>query len=711
MDDTRAGVEAGLGEAILTALRGAPATVRSVALIGPSGSGKTALARAITSCAGYPQPPMRPGGPESTSLEIISIPWNGTLITVLDTPGAPEFVGDLRAGLRAADAALFIVSSVSGIDAGTATLWEECEAVGMPRALVVTHLDHERADFDETVAVAQRLFSGNVLPAQAPIHDDDGSFAGVIDLLTTTIHDWSTGPHRELAPDPEHISLIDQVRTDLIEGIITGSEDESLLDRFLAGEAIDVDILVRDAETAVARGRLHPVLGWCSEPNPRGTERIMELIVRGLPSPLQHELPAVTGVHGEPTHPLQANPEGPLCAECVQTTSDRHTGRHSVVRVFSGSLHTGAHVHVCGHVDTDRGRTGHEAESRVGTLALRTPTGGFPIDHAPAGLVVSVEGLTTLETGDTLSEPGSPLLMHPWAMPVPHLPIALRGDTTSDADALPAALALLLAEDPTLRLEQSTDGSRLILWTVGEAHARRAIERLRTRAAVRAHAEPVRIALRETLSTPSTGIGQLVQQSEGDRRFDVVELHLDPLPLGSGVTFVNAVDEGAIPHSFIQAIEQGARHQLERGVVSGYPMTDVQITLVDGRSPSVDSSDTAFQSAAALAVRDAASKVAVTLLEPLTRLVISIDDDLVGAVLTDLARRRAHVEAAQSDGSGRTTVTATAPDSELARYAIDLRAISHGTGSLDRASAGFAPMPERRAKALLDHGGQSSSLE
>lgn len=695
MDSTRAELEDGLGEAIRTALRGAPATVRSVVLIGPSGSGKTALASAIASCAGYSHPPQRPDVRKTTSLEVASVPWNSTLITVLDTPGAPDFVGELRAGLRAADAALFIVSSVSGIDAGTATLWEECEAVGMPRAVVVTHLDHERADFDETVAVAQRLFSGNVLPAHLPIHDDDGSFAGVIDLLTTAIHDWSTGLHRELEPDAEHIALIDNARTDLIEGIITGSDDESLLDRFLAGESIDVDTLIRDAETAVARGHLHPVLAWCSEPHPRGTERIMELIVRGLPSPLEHAPPSVTGLHGEPRHPLQADPDGPLCAECVQTMSTRDTGKHSVVRIFSGTLHTGAHVHVSGHFIADGGRTDHDAESRVGALELRTPTGGFPIAHAPAGLVVCMEGLTTLETGDTLSEPESPLLMSPWAMPEPHLPIALRDDTTADADALPGALARLLAEDPTLRLEQSADGSRLIMWTVGEAHARLAIERLRTRFAVMAHAEPIRIALRETLSTPSTGIGQ--------QQFAEVELHLDPLPLGSGVTFVDAVDEGAIPRSFIPSVERGARHQLEQGVVSGYPMTDVQITLLDGRSHGVDSSDTAFQSAAALAVRDAASKVAVTLLEPMTRMVISIDDDLVGAVLADLTRRRAHVDDTQSDGSGRTTVTATAPDSELTRYAIDLRSISHGTGSVDREPAGFAPMPAKRASALLDH--------
>ena len=693
------------------------AQIRNVVLVGPTGSGKTSLIESLLFAAGATTrigkvedgstvcdvDPVAIKQHRSVGLSVASFTWQGLVINLIDTPGYADFVVDLRAGLRAADAALFVIGAVDGVDAPTQQLWDECESVGLPRAIVVTKLDKERADFDETVAICRRVFTGGngVLPLHLPIHADNGAPIGFIDLLTTQIHEWTTGKRAERACDPEHADLIEQARGDLIEGVITESEDETLMDRFVEGAPIEVETLIKDFERAVARGHFHPVLGHALVPASLGTELVLDLIARGFPSPTEHPLPVVTSVAGDPMQPLVADPGGPLCAEVIKTTTDPYIGKLSVVRVFSGTLTADQAVHVSGHFEGSSAHQNHDVDERIGVLTAPLGAEQRQVDRAIAGSIVSVSKLTRAETGDTLSSPAQPLIMESWLMPEPLLPIAIRAHTSADEDKLGPALARVLAEDPTLRIDQNEATGQLLVWCLGEAHANLVAEHLKARYGVNVDTEDVRISLRETFAAPAAGTGRHVKQSGGHGQYAVCEINVEPLPVGTGFEFVDKVIGGSVPRAFIGSVEKGVRAQLLKGVAIGYPVVDIRVTLVDGKSHSVDSSDLAFQTAGALALKDAASKISISLLEPLMEVSVLLPDEHVGAVMTDLATRRGQVTGTESIAGGRSLVRATVPEAELTRYAIEIRSLSHGTGSYTRREAGFAPMPSAAAKRIL----------
>ena len=695
-----------------------PKNIRNVVLVGPTGSGKTSLVESLIYAAGASSrigkvedgttitdvDPVAIKQHRSVGLAVAAIPWQGLVINLIDTPGYADFIADLRAGLRAADAALFVIGAVDGVDAATQQLWDECESVGMPRAIVVTKLDKDRADFDETVAVCRRVFTGGgggVLPLHLPIHANNGSPIGFIDLLTTTIHEWTTGIRAERECDSEHGDLIEQARGDLIEAIITESEDENLMDRFVADEPIDVETLNRDFERAVARGHFHPVIGHALTPATLGTELLLNLITSGFPSPAEHPLPVVTSVAGEPKPPLSADPGGPLCAEVIKTATDPYIGKLSIVRVFSGTLTANQAVHVSGHFESSSGHQSHDVDERIGVLSAPLGAEQRPVSEAIAGSIVSVSKLSRAETGDTLSSLAQPLIMESWLMPEPLFPIAIRGHTTADEDKLGPALARVLAEDPTLRIDQNAATGQIVVWCLGEAHANLVAEHLATRYGVNVDTEEMRIQLRETFATAAQGTGRHVRQSGGHGQYAVCEIVVEPMPVGTGFEFVDKVVGGAVPRAFIGSVEKGVRAQLLKGVAIGYPVVDIRVTLVDGKSHSVDSSDMAFQAAGALALKDAAAKSTINLLEPLIELAVLMPDEHTGAVISDLSTRRGHVTGTESMAGGRSVVRAIVPEAEITRYAIDIRSLTHGTGSYTRQSAGFAPMPSAAAKKIL----------
>ena len=693
-----------------------PGAIRNVVLVGPSHAGKTTLVERLALATGaIPRPGTVEDGTtlsdtddaerrqqRSVSLNLVPLDWEGVRINLLDTPGYADFVGDVRAGLRAADAALFVVSAVDGIDGATAMLWDECAAVGMPRAVVITKADRERADVEGTVEACQRTFGEGqgVLPLYLPLHADDGHVAGLIGLLSQRIFDYSTGQAQERAPDPQHIDLVEDARTALIEGIITESEDETLMDRFLAGEDIPFDTLVTDLETAVARGHFFPVLVTATSPVGFGMTELLEVLTRGFPSPLEHPLPAVTTPAGEPLAPLSCDPAGPLCAEVVKTSSDPYVGRLSLVRVFSGTLRSDATLHVSGHFMADRGHEDHDLDERVGGIVSPLGKAQRAVPAAIAGDIVAVAKLGHAETGDTLSSPEAPMLVEPWAMPDPLLPIAVVAHSSADEDKLTAGLARLVAEDPTLRLERNPETGQIVLWCMGEAHMDVVLDHLTHRYGVNVDSEPMRVSLRETFSRPATGHGRLVKQSGGHGQYAVCDIEVEPLPAGSGFEFVDKVVGGAVPRQFIPSVEKGVRAQMAKGVLAGYPVVDIRVTLVDGKAHSVDSSDMAFQTAGGLALKDAAGKVEVAMLEPVDEVLVVVPDDYVGAVMSDLSGRRGRVTGSEGAGPGRTRITAEVPGLELTRYAIDLRSLAHGAATFTRRYRGHEPMPAQVASSL-----------
>jgi len=669
--------------------------VRNVALVGHAGAGKTTLAEALlvgagvlprlgrvedgTTCLDTEEVEIRQQ--RSVSLGVAAVEHAGHKINLLDTPGSPDFVGELRAGLRAADAALFVVSAVNGVDATTVALWEECAAVGMPRAVVITQLDRARADVDDAVRLCQLMLGDGVYPMHLPERGPDGGVRALVSLLE---------PH----PDANGNSAeADRLRGELIEGIIGESEDETLMDRYLAGDELAVADLVADLETAVARGHFHPVL--CVAPlTGVGVPELLDLLVSAFPCPMEHGCPDVTRPDGRSAPSLTCDPDGPLVAEVVKTTTDPYVGRVSLVRVFSGTLRPDIPIHVSGHGMEERGHPDHDVDERIG--AVSSPLGSTlrPVAACPAGDICAVARLASAETGDTLSSPDDPRLVPPWDLPTPQLPVAVEAASRADEDRLATALARLVAEDPTVRLERRPDTGQLLLWCVGEAHAEVLLERLRVRHGVGVNTHPVRVPMVETLAGSARVTGRHVKQSGGHGQYAVVVIEGEPGPAGSGIVFEQRIVGGTVPSQFHGSVEKGIRTQAQRGVSGDRPIVDVRVTLVDGKAHSVDSSDAAFQAAGALALRELVAAASTRILEPWCEIAVTVPGEYVGAVMSDLSGRRARVTGSDADPDrDRTTVRAEIPEVELLGYPGVLRSVTHGTGSFTRRPTGYEPAP------------------
>jgi elongation factor G len=674
---------------------GAPAPraaerVRNVALVGRPGAGKTTLAEALvvatgalpragrvedgTTCLDTDEVEVRLQ--HSVGLHAATVEHAEHRITLLDTPGAPDFVGELRAALRAADAALFVVSAVTGVDAGTVQLWDECAAVGLPRAVVVTQVDRARADVPAVVAACREQLGLGVHPLQVL----DPSGGSLTSLLDPDVGDAEAG----------------RLRAELIEAVIAESEDETLMDRYLAGDTVPIADLVPDLETAVARGSFHPVL--CTAPlTGLGVRELLDLLVTAFPSPLERPCPPVARPDGAPAGSVGCDPAGPLVAEVVKTTTDPYLGRISLVRVFSGTLQPDAPVHVCGHGSGSGWgdqHPDHDADERVGTVSCVLGTVLRPVPECPAGDICAVARLTSAETGDTLSDPSRPLVVTPWPLPDPQQPVAVAAASRSDEDRLAAALTRLAAEDPAVRVERRADTGQLLLWCVGDAHAEVLLDRLRTRYGVSLKTPPVQVPMVETLAGPATVTARHVKQSGGHGQYAVVVLEGRPGPAGSGITFEQRVVGGAVPTVFHSSVEKGVRAQAARGLTGDRPLVDLVVTLVDGKAHSVDSSDAAFQSAGALGLRELAAAAGTRVLEPWCAVEVTVPAEHVGAVLSDLAGRRARVTGSVADSDrDATTVHAEVPERELLGYAGALRSVSHGNGRFRRRPLGHEPAP------------------
>jgi elongation factor G len=671
-----------------------PDLIRNVLVAGAAGAGKTTLVERLLVEAGVLN---RLGSTDegttvcdfeeiehrqrrSVALALAPLVHQGVKINLLDAPGYVDFVGELRAGLRAADCAVFVVAANEGVDEPTRVLWRECAAVSMPRVVVVTKLDHARADVTGVVAQARDAFGERVLPVY--LHEG-GRLVGLI------------------SDDHAH----DEQRGALIEGIIEESEDETLMDRYIGGEQIDTDLLLGDLETAVARGSMHPVVPVDSTTGV-GAKELLDLMVAAFPSPLEHPMPPAFTLAGGRGPEIACDPSGPLVAEVVKTTTDPYLGRVSLVRVFSGTVLPDATVHVSGHRSAwadggDPSHPDHDEDERIGSLSVPLGKAQRTAPAIIAGDICAIGRLSRAETSDTLSSVDQPVVLEPWQMPEPQLPVAIRAQAKSDEDKLGTGLQRLAAEDPTLRVEHNEETHQIVLWTMGEAHADMLLDRLASRYGVAVEEVELRVPLRETFVRPATGLGRHVKQSGGHGQYAVCSIEVEPLPEGGGFEFVDKVVGGAVPRQFIPSVEKGVRAQMAHGLGSGYPTVDLRVTLTDGKAHSVDSSDMAFQTAGGLALKDAATQAGTCLLEPVDEVEVVISDAMVGNVMGDLSSRRGKVLGSEpADDPGMVLIRAQVPQLELRRYAAELRSLSHGSASFTRSFAHYERVPDQIAVKL-----------
>ncbi len=668
--------------------------VRNVLIVGHGGAGKTSLVEAVLHATGATNRVGRVEDgttvtdfePEETrkqisvSLALAPVEHDGFKVNLLDAPGYADFIGDVRAALPAADAVLFVVSAVEGVETQTEVVWTMAEELELPRAFFINKLDRDRASFARTLDGVQTAFGKGCPPLYLPIGEEH-DLSGLVGLLSGRAFTHDGGKRSEGEVPDALREAAGSLREQLIEAVIQESENEDLMDRYLGGEQIAPTDLIPDLERAVAAGKLFPVLAGAATRN-IGVAELLEICTQAFPSPT--ERPPVEG--------RRADPAGPLAAYVFKTIADPYVGRMNLFRVVSGTFLPDSTV-----LNSTKGK-----EERVGNLLTVRGKVQEPAGEVVAGDIGAVAKLTDTATGDTLCTKEDRVVLPAPTMPDPLLPIAIAPKSRGDEDRLSSGLARSEAEDLTLRVERNAETKQTILWGMGENHIEIALERLKRKYGVEVAQVPLLLPYKETFKTGAKALGRHVKQSGGHGQYGICNIEVEPLPRGGGFEFVDKIFGGAIPNQFIPSVEKGVRKSMEDGLLAGYPVVDIRVILYDGKYHTVDSSDMAFQIAGALALKEAAAQAEMVLLEPLLELEVLVPDDYVGDVLGDLSSRRGRVVGTDPVGTGRTLVRATAPEAEVIRYAIDLRSMTRGRGSFARRFSHYEELPSHLAAKVVE---------
>ncbi|HWH31313.1 MAG TPA: elongation factor G [Egibacteraceae bacterium] len=649
--------------------------IRNVLLVGHGGTGKTTLAETMMATAGTDvrgglfdfEPEERDKG-HSMSLAVASFEWRGHKVNLLDCPGSADFLGDAFPALRAADVALFVVDATAGVQAQHDQLWEACEAIGLPRIVFVNKLDKDNAHYQPILDALRERAGKAVAPVLMPVAG--GELSGVIDLLHFTAVQKVDGQRVESEVPPGMEEVARRNRDALVEAIV--EVDDALLERYLEGEIPEPKELAECFAHGVATSSFFPVLCG-SATQAIGHRLLMDFIVEECPPPA-------------------AEPGGPLALYVAKTLSDPFVGRINVLKVLSGTLRQDAHA-----IDA---RTG--ADLRLHQLFALQGKEQAPVTEVSAGDLVAVAKLDDVCTGDVLAEKGASAEVERVAPPEPFHRVALEPTSAGDEDKLSSALARIAEEDPSLRVERDAETHQLVLRTYGPGHVELTLARMQRKFGVSVRQVPLRLRYRETLRGAATGVGRHVKQSGGHGQYGVCTIEVEPLPRGEGFVFADRIVGGVIPGTYIPSVEKGVRDTMAHGVLAGYPVVDVKVTLVDGKTHSVDSSDMAFQMAGSLAFRDAADKAGMCLLEPVMEVGVVIPDALTGDVMGDLSSRRGRILGTEPAGPGRTTVRAQVPEAELTSYVAELRSLSSGSGSVTLRYDHHAEVPDNIARKIVE---------
>jgi elongation factor G len=656
--------------------------IRNVALVGHSGAGKTSLAEALlhragavnrmgrvedgtTTCDFDPEEQRRG---ISLSLAVAPFEWRDHKINLIDTPGYADFMGEVSAALRVADLAVFVVSAVDGVEVQTEEAWELARRHGVPRMVFVNKLDRERASYDATLAQLRDRLGAGIAPLELPI-GEEAAFRGIADLLTDTAHIYHDGtPRTEPIPD-EMEELEHRVHDNLVEGIVVA--DDAMLERYLEGDIPGVDELERTLHDGIAAASVFPVVIG-SATREVGIDRLADFLVEIGPSPLDRPV-TVTAGKGDQAQQVEvpADPAADPLAFVFKTIADPYVGQISLFRVVSGTVRPDDHLL--------NSRSGVD-ERLHGLLSVRGRE-QEPVGQLVAGDIGAVAKLAGTATGDTLAPRGKPVVIDPIEQPEPTLAVAVVPRTQADEDKLAPALHRLVDEDPALRVERVDETHQTVLHGTGETHLQITLEKLTRKFGANVDTEDVRVAYRETITGSAKDVeGRHKKQTGGHGQFGVCVIDLEPLARGGGFEFASTVVGGAISRSYITAVQKGIEETMSAGGVYGYPVVDVGVTVTDGKEHSVDSSEMAFKVAGRLAFRAALAQANPVILEPISRMEVTVPVDLQGDVMGDLNARRGRVQGTHATNDGRQTVQALVPTSEIRRYAIELRSLTGGRG-------------------------------
>jgi elongation factor G len=659
-----------------------PAKIRNVALVGHGGAGKTTLTEALLHSSGAigragrveEHSTVTDFEPEehkrglSISVALAPVEWDGHKINLLDCPGYADFAPDAVAAMRVADLAVFVVSAVEGVEVQTEVMWRVAADLGLPRMIFVNKLDRDRASFERTLDELQATFGAGVAPLELPI-GEESSFRGVADLLSDTAITYqggqpSTGPIPDDMEAREHT-----IRDALVEGIVVA--DDELMERYLEGDTPSVEQLEKTLAQGVASAQVFPVICG-SATHEIAIDRLATFICEIGPSPLDRGATMV--VAGTEEIEVTPDPDGQPLAWVWKTLADPYVGKISLFKVLSGTLMP----------DAVLVNTRLHADQRLHSPFTLRGKEQIGLTEVPAGDLGAVAKLPDVVTGDTLAPKGKPVAVAPSVAgtpPEPVLSIAIRPRSKGDEDKLMTALHRLQEEDPVLVVRRDDETHQTLLSGMGETHLAIVAERLARKFGVAVETEDVIVAFRETVTSGAEAEGKYKKQTGGHGQFGVASIRIEPMERGSGFQFIDQIVGGAIPRQFIPAVQKGIEETMSSGGVFGFPVVDVRATCFDGKFHPVDSSEMSFKMAGSLAFKDAMAKASPVLLEPISRLEVTIPDAYQGDVMGDLNSRRGRVQGSEQLGTGHSTVTALVPTSEIQRYAIDLRSMTGGRGS------------------------------
>jgi elongation factor G len=616
--------------------------------------------------------------------------WRDIQINIIDTPGHVDFTAEVERSLRVLDGAVAVFDAVAGVQPQTETVWRQADKYGVPRICFINKMDRVGADYYHAMDTIVQRLKCRPVAVQIPVGAED-QFKGIIDLITMKARVWRDetlgAQYDEVDIPADHVEKANQLHDQMVEAV--SETDDALFEKYVHGEAITSEELYAGIRRATIAQKIFPVVCGSAFKN-KGVQNLLDAVVDFLPSPV--DIPAVSatvpGTNEVVERPAQDN--APFSALVFKIMTDPFVGQLAFVRVYSGRLATGDTVY-----NVVKGK-----RERIGRLVKMHANKREEIQEVLAGDIAAAVGLKQVVTGDTICDEKHPVLLESIDFPAPVIQLAIEPKTKADQEKLGMAMAKLVQEDPTLRVSTDPDTGQTIIAGMGELHLEIIVDRMQREFNVGANVGKPQVAYRETIRNAAEGEGRHVKQSGGRGQYGHAKIRVQPTPPGGGFVFENAIIGGTVPREYVGPIEKGIVEALEGGVLAGYPMSDLKVTLYDGSYHEVDSSEMAFKIAGSLAIKDAARRAKAVLLEPIMSVEVVVPDEYMGPVNGDLISRRGRLEGTEIRGTTH-IIKAMVPLSEMFGYATELRSRTQGRGSFTMHFGRYEEVPKNIAEEII----------
>ncbi len=675
--------------------------VRNVAIVGHGRSGKTSIVEACLfnsgavkrlgkvddGTAAMDYEPEEVKRRLSISSALAACEWQDYKLNFIDTPGYPDFVGEVRSALQAVDSALVVISAPSGIEVETEKAWHAAETIELPRAIFINKMDREHADFYSVVEELRVRFGDGVVPIQLPI-GREAAFQGVVDLLAMHTRIKERDENNCIVVDeiPEYMAAeVENARQQLIEAVAEFNNE--LLEKYVDGIDIAEEEVAAALMEGIQAGKIFPVLCGSALRN-IGMHKLLYDLVEYMPSPADH---VILGTMPQSGDPVERQLSEAFSAQVFKTIVDPFVGRLSFLRIFSGDM----------KADSSYYNASRQTMERIGTIFTMQGKHQLNLPVAHAGDIIVTAKLQGTRTGDTLCEKGAPILYEGISYPESMLSMAVYAKKKGDEDKIFAALAKEQEEDPTICLVKDQETKETLLKGIGEVHLEVLAEKIQRKFGVEAVVTEPRIAYRETIRQTVKAEGKHKKQSGGHGQYGHVWLEISPQPAGEGNVFSETIFGGSVPRQYIPAVEKGTVETLASGILAGYPVVDVKVNLYDGSYHTVDSSEVAFKTAAAIALKKGIMEASPVLLEPICSMTVTAPEYYMGDIMGHLNGKRAHIMGMESIGKDMSEVKAQVPLAELYKYATELRSLTQGRGNYTLEFSHYEEVPVKMAEKII----------